>query len=438
MKKKINVIGAGLAGSEAAYQLVKRGYEVNLYEMRPVKSTEAHKTEMFSELVCSNSFRAMSIENAIGLLKEEMRIFDSLILKAAEVAKVEAGGALAVDRNIFSEYITRALKENPLINVINEEVKSIPEGPTIIATGPLTSEDLSNDIKKFCGEEYLYFYDAVAPIILEESIDKSKAYLKSRYDKGEASYLNCPMTKEEFLIFYNELINADSVQPKDYELIVFEGCMAIEDIAKRGVDTLLYGPMKPVGLRHPVTLEQPYAVVQLRQDDARGTIYNIVGFQTHLKFGEQKRIIQMIPGLEKAEIVRYGVMHRNTYINSPTVLNKFYQTKIREDLFFAGQITGVEGYIESASSGMVAGINMARFLEGKELIDFKRITALGSLSNYVSTPNSNFQPMNVNHGIFDAITSRMKKRDRKELYAKRSFEFIDTIKDDINGSSKTY
>lgn len=438
MKKKINVIGAGLAGSEAAYQLVKRGYEVNLYEMRPVKSTEAHKTEMFSELVCSNSFRAMSIENAIGLLKEEMRIFDSLILKAAEVAKVEAGGALAVDRNIFSEYITRALKEHPLINVINEEVKSIPEGPTIIATGPLTSEDLSNDIKKFCGEEYLYFYDAVAPIILEESIDKSKAYLKSRYDKGEASYLNCPMTKEEFLIFYNELINADSVQPKDYELIVFEGCMAIEDIAKRGVDTLLYGPMKPVGLRHPVTLEQPYAVVQLRQDDARGTIYNIVGFQTHLKFGEQKRIIQMIPGLEKAEIVRYGVMHRNTYINSPTVLNKFYQTKIREDLFFAGQITGVEGYIESASSGMVAGINMARFLEGKELIDFKRITALGSLSNYVSTPNSNFQPMNANHGIFDAITSRMKKRDRKELYAKRSFEFIDTIKDDINGSSKTY
>lgn len=433
MKKKINVIGAGLAGSEATYQLIKRGYEVNLYEMRPKKYTDAHKTPLFSELVCSNSFRAISIENAVGLLKAEMNIIDSLILKAAEVAKVEAGGALAVDRNIFSEYITNELKNHPSVTVINDEVKEILEGPTIIATGPLTSEALSNEIKKFCGEEYLYFFDAVAPIILKESINKNIAYLKSRYDKGEASYLNCPMTKDEFLNFYNELINADVVMPKDFELKVFEGCMAIEDMARRGVDTLLYGPLKPVGLRHPETLVQPYAVVQLRQDDAAGTMYNMVGFQTHLKFGEQKRIIQMIPGLENAEIVRYGVMHRNTFINSPTVLNKFYQTKARTDLFFAGQITGVEGYLESAASGMVAGINMTRFLEGKELIDFTRSTALGALSNYISAPNSNFQPMNVNHGIFEQIIGRMKKRERKEFYANRSLEIINKLKGDIDG-----
>jgi methylenetetrahydrofolate--tRNA-(uracil-5-)-methyltransferase len=431
MKQKVNVIGAGLAGAEAAYQLVKRGYEVNLYEMRPLKYTEAHKTGLFSELICSNSFRALAIENAVGLLKAEMKILDSLIMRAAEVARVEAGGALAVDRNKFSKYITNELKNHPLVNVINEEVTSILDGPTIIATGPLTSKALSEEIKKFCGEEYLYFYDAVAPIILEESIDKSIAYLKSRYDKGVASYYNCPMTKDEFLNFYNELLNAETVEPRDFELKVFEGCMAIEDMAKRGVDTLLYGPLKPVGLRHPVTNETPYAVVQLRQDDAAGTMYNMVGFQTHLKFGEQLRIIRMIPGLQNAEIVRYGVMHRNTFINSPTILNKYYQTRKRQDLFFAGQITGVEGYLESASSGMVAGINMARFLEGKELVDFSRVTALGALSNYVSSPNSNFQPMNVNHGLFDPVSLKLKKRDRKEYYAKRSLEFINKIKDEI-------
>jgi methylenetetrahydrofolate--tRNA-(uracil-5-)-methyltransferase len=431
MKQKVNVIGAGLAGAEAAYQLVKRGYEVNLYEMRPLKYTEAHKTGLFSELICSNSFRALAIENAVGLLKAEMKILDSLIMRAAEVARVEAGGALAVDRNKFSKYITNELKNHPLVNVINEEVTSILDGPTIIATGPLTSKALSEEIKKFCGEEYLYFYDAVAPIILEESIDKSIAYLKSRYDKGVASYYNCPMTKDEFLNFYNELLNAETVEPRDFELKVFEGCMAIEDMAKRGVDTLLYGPLKPVGLRHPVTNETPYAVVQLRQDDAAGTMYNMVGFQTHLKFGEQLRIIRMIPGLQNAEIVRYGVMHRNTFINSPTILNKYYQTRKRQDLFFAGQITGVEGYLESASSGMVAGINMARFLEGKELVDFSRVTALGALSNYVSSPNSNFQPINVNHGLFDPVSLKLKKRDRKEYYAKRSLEFINKIKDEI-------
>ena len=431
MQHKINVIGAGLAGCEATYQLIKRGYEVNLYEMRPRKSTNAHKTDLFSELVCSNSFRAISIENAVGLLKAEMRILDSLILRAADASKIEAGGALAVDREMFSKFITKELKENKLVNVINEEVKEVLDGPSIIATGPLTSEELSRDIKRFCGEEYLYFFDAVAPIILEESIDKSKVYLKSRYDKGEASYLNCPLTKDEYLNFYNELIKADVVEPKDYELKVFEGCMAIEDIAKRGINTLLYGPLKPVGLRHPITLIQPYAVVQLRKDNALGTIYNMVGFQTHLKFGEQKRIIRMIPGLENAEIVRYGVMHKNTFINSPMVLNKFYQTKKRNDLFFAGQITGVEGYLESAASGMVAGINMARLIEGRELIDFSRVTAIGALSNYVSTFNSNFQPMNVNHGIFEAVDVRMKKKDRKEFYAKRALEYIDKVKGDL-------
>lgn len=432
MEKRINIIGAGLAGSEAAYQLAKRGFKVNLYEMRPKKLTDAHKTGGFAELVCSNSFRAIAIENAVGLLKAEMELFDSIVLRAANQAKVEAGGALAVDRNIFSDYITNELKNNELINIINEEVTTIPKGPTIIATGPLTSEELSKEIKEFCGEEYLYFFDAVAPIILEESIDKSKVYYKSRYDKGEASYINCPMTKEEFENFYNELINAERVVPREFELKVFEGCMAVEEMAARGKETLLFGPMKPVGLEHPETKKQPYAVVQLRQDDASKTMYNIVGFQTSLKFGEQKRIIQMIPGLENAEIVRYGVMHRNTFINSPTVLNKYYQTKKRSDLFFAGQITGVEGYIESASSGMVAGINMARLMQGKDLIDFSRITALGALSNYISSPNSNFQPMNVNHGLFEPITVKMKKRERKEFYAKRSLEFLNKLIGEIN------
>lgn len=433
MEKMINVIGAGLAGSEAAYQLAKRGFKVNLYEMRPSKYTEVHQTGLFGELVCSNSFRALSIENAVGLLKEEMIRLDSIIMEAALNTKVEAGGALAVDRNLFSNYITKKLRLMPNINIINEEVKEIFSGPTIIATGPLTSEELSKSIMKFCGEEYLYFFDAVAPIILEESIDKSKVYLKSRYDKGEASYLNCPMTEEEFAKFYNELINADRVIPKDFEKKVFEGCMAIEDIASRGKETLLFGPMKPVGLRHPETLVQPYAVVQLRQDDVSKTMYNIVGFQTSLKFSEQKRIIQMIPGLEKAEIIRYGVMHRNTFINAPKVLNKYYQTKARQDLFFAGQITGVEGYIESASSGLVAGINMARYLNDLPLIDFTKKTAIGSLSNYISSPNSNFQPMNVNHGIFEPIEKRMKKLERKQYYANRSVETLAKIIGEIDG-----
>ena len=431
MELVVNVIGAGLAGCEATYQLIKRGIKVRLYEMRPTKMTPAHKTDLFSELVCSNSLRARSIENAVGLLKEEMSRCDSLIMKAALNNEVEAGGALAVDRVGFSSEVTHNIRKSDLVEVINEEITDIPTGPTIIATGPLTSDAFSEKIKEFCGADELYFYDAVAPIVLESSINKDIAYLKSRYDKGEASYYNCPMTEEEFNRFYEELINSKKVEFKDYEMKVFEGCMAIEEMAKRGKQTLLFGPMKPVGLRNPKTGEMPYAVVQLRQDDAAKTMYNIVGFQTHLLWPEQKRVFRMIPVLENCEIIRYGVMHRNTYIQGPKVLNKYYQTLKRDDLFFAGQITGVEGYLESAASGMVAGINMARFLKGLEMIDFTRVTGLGALQNYVSTPNSNFVPMNVNFGIFDEIIGKMKKQDRKLAYANRSLEFIDEVKDKL-------
>lgn len=428
----VNVIGAGLAGSEACYQLIKRGVKVRLYEMRGKKNTEAHVSTNFAELICSNSLRAKALTNAVGLLKEEMNQLDSLIMKAAYATEVEAGGALAVDRVMFSEYITNYLKNNELVEFVNEEITAIPNGYTIIATGPLTSSDFSKTIQDFFGEEYLYFFDSVAPIVTEQSINKDIAYLKSRYDKGEASYYNCPMNKEQFTNFYNELINAERVIPHDFELKVFEGCMAIEDMASRGEKTLLFGPMKPVGLRHPETLEQPYAVVQLRQDDAKKTLYNIVGFQTHLKWGEQKRIIQMIPGLENCEIVRYGVMHRNTYIQSPKVLNKYYQTINRNDLFFAGQITGVEGYLESASSGMIAGINMARLINNEPLIDFTADTVIGSLSNYISTPNSNFVPMNANFCLVNDLLIRTKKKDRKEAYATRSLEKIAIIKKEID------
>ena len=427
----VNVIGAGLAGCEATYQLIKRGIKVRLYEMRPGKSSPAHKTDGFAELVCSNSLRARSIENAIGLLKEEMTRLDSIIMKCALNNEVEAGGALAVDRVGFSRDVTYNIRKSNLVEVIEGEVSTIPAGPTIIATGPLTSDALSEKIKEFCGSDEMYFYDAVAPIVAEASINKDIAYLKSRYDKGEASYYNCPMTEDEFNLFYEELVNAKVADIKDFELKVFEGCMAIEEMARRGKQTLLFGPMKPVGLRDPRTGETPYAVVQLRQDDAAKTMYNIVGFQTHLLWPEQKRVFRLIPGLENAEIVRYGVMHRNTYIQGPKVLNKYYQTLKRDDLFFAGQITGVEGYLESAASGMVAGINMAKFLKGEEMIDFKRITSLGALQNYVATPNSNYVPMNVNFGIFDEITGKMKKQERKLAYASRSLAFIEEVKNKI-------
>lgn len=430
--KNVNIIGAGLAGSEAAYQLAKRGVKVRLFEMRSKTTTAVHKTDKFAELVCSNSFRAISIENAVGLIKEEMNILDSLVMKAAHYAKIEAGGALAVDRDMFSDFITDYLKNCVNIEIINEEVNEIPDGPTIIATGPLTSDNLAESIKAFCGEEYLYFYDAIAPIILESSIDKKIAYLKSRYDKGEASYYNCPMNEAEFNNFYDELIKADRVMPKEFELKVFEGCMAVEDIAARGRKTLLFGPFKPVGLEDPKTGKIPHAVIQLRRDNASGTLYNIVGFQTHLTFPEQKRIVRMIPGLQKAEIVRYGIMHRNTFIQSPDILNIYYQTKNRDNLFFAGQITGVEGYIESASSGMVAGINMYRYLKGYDLIDFTSLTGLGSLPHYISTKAGNFQPMNVNFGIFTPIAVKLKRKDRKMYYANRSLEKVAELKVIIN------
>ena len=427
---KANVVGAGLAGCEAAYQLSKRGIKVNLFEMRPGKMTPAHESGLFAELVCSNSLRASSVENAVGLLKEEMRLLDSLIMKAADYARIPAGGALAVDRRVFSGYVTDALKSNPLVNIVNDEVKEIPAGPTIIASGPLTSDTLGENIQKFFGRDYLSFYDAVAPIIFEESIDKNIVYLKSRYDKGEAAYYNCPMTREEFDRFYEKLINAEKVIPRDFE--VFEGCMPIEEMAARGRETLLFGPLKPVGLEHPKTGERPYAVVQLRQDDAAKTMYNIVGFQTRLKFSEQKRIIRLIPGLENAEIARYGVMHRNTFINSPFLLNSYYQTLARADLFFAGQITGVEGYVESASSGLAAGINLSRVLVGHPPIDFTPATAIGALANYIAAPNRDFQPMNVNFGIFAPLDRNYKKAERKKMRASRALAKIKAIAGELD------
>lgn len=413
----INVIGAGLAGSEAAWQIANNGIPVKLYEMRPKKSSPAHHTDNFAELVCSNSLRANSLTNAVGLLKEEMRIFDSLIIGSADKFAVPAGGALAVDRSLFSQHITQTIKNHPLIEVIHEEITDIPEGLTIIATGPLTSDTLAKKIGDLLGEEYLYFFDAAAPIVTKESIDFDKVYIASRYDKGEAAYINCPMTEEEFNLFYDQLIKAETAEVKGFEKeVFFEGCMPVEVIGKRGRQTLLFGPMKPVGLINPHTGKEPFAVVQLRQDNAEGTLYNIVGFQTHLKWGEQKRILQLIPGLENAEIVRYGVMHRNTFINSPKLLKPTYLSKTREDLFFAGQMTGVEGYVESAASGMVAGINASLIFKGKEPQVFPKETATGSMAHYITTANpANFQPMNANFGLLPPLDRKIKNKQEKNL-----------------------
>lgn len=426
-KQIVNVIGAGLAGSEAAWQIAKRGVKVRLYEMRPVKQTPAHHTDKFAELVCSNSLRANSLTNAVGVIKEEMRKLDSVIIAAADNCAVPAGGALAVDRHEFAAYVTEKVKNHPNVEVINEEVTEIPEGITVIATGPLTSPALADKIKELTGEEYLYFYDAAAPIIEKDSINMDKVYLKSRYDKGEAAYLNCPMTKEEFNAFREALITAECAPLKEFEKEkYFEGCMPIEVMAQRGEKTMLFGPMKPVGLEDPKTGKRPYAVVQLRQDDAAGTLYNIVGFQTHLKWPEQKRVFSMIPGLENLEIVRYGVMHRNTFINSPKVLAQTYQLKARPTLFFAGQMTGVEGYVESAGSGLIAGINAARLAKGEELLLFPQETALGSMAYYIThTDAKNFQPMNVNFGLFPDLGERVKsKQERAERHANRALETI--------------
>jgi len=427
MQEYITVIGAGLAGSEAGYQLAKRGFKVKLYEMRPKKLTPAHSTGGFAELVCSNSLRGNSLENAVGLLKEEMRMLDSLIIRCADATKVPAGGALAVDRDKFSEMVTKEIKSNPLIEVIEEELTHIPTGPVIIATGPLTSDKMSDAIKELIHEDYLFFYDAAAPIIEEETINMDICYKKSRYDKGDADYINCPMTEDQFDTWHKELINAKTTKIKEFELKVFEGCMPFEEIARRGYQTLLFGPMKPVGLTAP-SGDRPFAVVQLRQDNSEGTLFNIVGFQTHLTFSEQRRIINMIPGLENANIVRYGVMHRNTFINSPKLLTRNYQLRENNNIYFAGQITGVEGYVESAGSGLVSSISLARQLQNKEEIFFPEITIIGSESLYVSQASiSDFQPMNANYGILKKLDFKHKKKERKMFYKERSLKVMEEI-----------
>ena len=431
----VNVIGAGLAGSEAAWQIAKRGVRVRLFEMRPVKQTAAHHTDKFAELVCSNSLRANTLTNAVGVIKEEMRMLDSVIIAAADQCAVPAGGALAVDRHEFAEYVTEQVKNHPLVEIINEEVTVIPEGITIIASGPLTSPALAEQIQKVTGEDYLYFYDAAAPIVEKDSINMDKVYLKSRYDKGEAAYLNCPMTEEEFDRFYDALISAEVVPLKEFEKeIYFEGCMPFEVMAERGKKTLLFGPMKPVGLEDPKTGKIPFAVVQLRQDDAAGTLYNIVGFQTHLKWGPQKEVLQLIPGLENVEIVRYGVMHRNTFINSPRVLKPTYQLQNNDQLFFAGQMTGVEGYVESAGSGLIAGINAAKLALDEEVVTIPHETALGSMARYITEADpKNFQPMNVNFGLFPPLSRRYKsKEERGSKQAERALATIQNFMNSIS------
>ncbi|HIY58694.1 MAG TPA: FADH(2)-oxidizing methylenetetrahydrofolate--tRNA-(uracil(54)-C(5))-methyltransferase TrmFO [Candidatus Tetragenococcus pullicola] len=429
--KSVNVIGAGLAGSEAAWQIAQAGIPVSLYEMRPKKSTEAHHSANFAELVCTNSLRGNNLTNAVGVLKEEMRRLNSVIISSADATAVPAGGALAVDRETFSELVTKKVKEHPLVEVIEEEVTEIPSGITIIATGPLTSAALSQAIKAFNGSDGFYFYDAAAPILDKNTIDMDKVYLKSRYDKGDAAYLNCPMTKEEFETFYDALIHAEVAPQKEFEKEkFFEGCMPIEVMAKRGPKTLLFGPMKPVGLEDPKTGKRPYAVIQLRQDNAVASLYNIVGFQTHLKWGEQKRVFQMIPGLENVDIVRYGVMHRNSFMNSPELLKPTYQSKKREDLFFAGQMTGVEGYLESAASGLIAGINAAKLAKEQKPIELPQETAMGSMAYYIThASKKNFQPMNANFGLFPELPKRIRdKKLRYETIANRTLETLEETK----------
>ena len=431
MKDYVVVIGAGLAGSEAAWQLAQRGVKVKLYEMRPVNTTPAHHTEKFAELVCSNSLRSNQLVNAVGLLKEEMRKMNSLIMESADKHAVPAGGALAVDREKFSDEVTEKIKNHPNIEVIHEELIDIPRDEyVIIASGPLTSDKLSESIMKMTDNDYFYFYDAAAPIVSFDSIDMSKAFKASRYDKGESDYINCPMNEEEYNNFYKELISAEVVPLKRFEKeIVFEGCLPVEIMAKRGPMTLLFGPLKPVGLIDSRTGQQSHAVVQLRMDNKEGTLYNIVGFQTHLKWGEQNRVFSMIPGLENAEFVRYGVMHRNTYINSPKLLSLTMQMKQYPNIMFAGQITGVEGYIESASSGLVAGINMSRMMKNLQPLTFPKTTAHGALCHYINDEtNKNFQPMNINFGIFPELGIRIKSKvERYGIYAERALNDLDVF-----------
>lgn len=431
--ERVTVIGAGLAGCEATWQLIKRNIPVRLVEMRPKKESPAFHTDRFAELVCSNSLRSNAMNNAVGILKEELRQMDSLIMKSADMHVVPAGSALAVDRETFSQYITDTIKNHPLVEVVNEEMTSLPEGPCIIATGPLTSDTLAKAIHDFTAEDTFHFYDAAAPIIEKDSIDFSKAYYKSRYDKGEASYINCPMNADEFEVFYDALIHAECVNLHDFEKeTYFEGCMPIEEMARRGKKTMLFGPLKPVGLEKDKD-SHPVAVVQLRQDNVAASMYNIVGFQTHLTWPEQRRVFALIPGLENLKITRYGVMHRNSYLSSPVVLEETYQSKKRDDLFFAGQLTGVEGYVESCASGLIAGINMALYMQGKEPICFGNTCVMGSQAYYITHCDAkHFQPMNANFGIMH-LNEKCKKHERKEKFASQALARIAQIKDEVNG-----
>jgi methylenetetrahydrofolate--tRNA-(uracil-5-)-methyltransferase len=431
MTQEVTVVGAGLAGSEAAWQLAQRGVPVRLVEMKPEKYTPAHHSPDFAELVCSNSLRGDRLENAVGLLKEELRRLGSLILECAEANRVEAGGALAVDRYGFSGMVTKKIRENPLITVESREVTEVPQGPVIIATGPLTSDALSEAIGRyFGGEEYMSFYDAAAPLVSFESVDMEKAWFASRYDRGSADYVNCPMERDEYLAFVDALAHAEAAEVHGFEdSKVFEGCMPVEVMARRGVDTLRYGPMKPVGLRDPKTGREPYAVVQLRKDNAAGSIYNVVGFQTHLKFPEQRRVFSMIPALHDAEFVRYGVMHRNTFLNSPRLLDRYYADRRDPLVAFAGQMTGVEGYVESTASGYLASVAMAAKIKGETPPDFPPETATGALAAYISDESVvHFQPMNVNYGILPKLESKVRgKANRNLALAERALGRIDEI-----------
>ena len=428
----VKVIGAGLAGSEAAWQLAQRGIHVELYEMRPEKKSPAHHTENFAELVCSNSLRGDRLENAVGLLKEELRRLDSVIISSADATRVEAGGCLAVDRHGFAALVTEKIRNHPNITVIPGEITEVPEGPVIVATGPLTSDALSQAIGRYFGSDQLHFFDAAAPLVTYESIDMDKAWWQSRYDRGTADYINCAMNKEEYDAFLHELINAEEAEVHGFEdSRVFEGCMPVEVMGRRGYDTLRYGPLKPVGLVDPKTGKEPYAVVQLRQDNAAKSVFNLVGFQTHLKFGEQKRVFTMIPALKNAEFVRYGVMHQNTFIQSPKLLDKYYADRRNPLVAFAGQMTGVEGYVESAASGYLAAVAMAAKVQGRPLPEFPQETAIGALGLYVSDERiENFQPMNVNFSIIASLEKRIRKKSEKNLaIAMRSLEIIDKLKE---------
>ena len=426
----VKVIGAGLAGSEAAWQLAQRGISVELYEMKPKKMSPAHHSENFGELVCSNSLRGDRLENAVGLLKEELRRLDSIILQCADATRVEAGGCLAVDRHGFSALVTEKLRNHPNITVISEEVTQVPEGPVIIATGPLTSDALSQAIGEYFGSDYLHFFDAAAPLVTAESIDMTKAWWQSRYDRGTPDYINCAMDKEQYEAFIRELVSAEEAPVHGFEdKNVFEGCMPVEVMARRGFDTLRYGPLKPVGLTDPKTGKEPYAVVQLRQDNAAGSIFNLVGFQTHLKFGEQKRVFSMIPALKNAEFVRYGVMHQNTFLQSPKLLDRYYADRRNPLVAFAGQMTGVEGYVESAASGYLAAVAMAAKVKAEPLPEFPRTTAIGALGLYISDESvENFQPMNINFSIIQPLEQRIRKKAEKNLaIANRSLAVIDEL-----------